>query len=74
MGFMFGSFTGIFLFLMALIVPVTMWTDRSLDFWFTYFKGEEVNIPWYLSLLVTVVFNGFILLANLISELFRFAV
>ncbi len=47
------------------------WTDRTLDFWCSYFSHHAVNIPMWLSVLVTFVSNGLMFLLNIISEIIR---
>jgi len=59
---------------LILWIPVTFWTDCNLGFWFSYFKKTTVNIPFLLSYLVSVICNGFILIANILMSLLRFAV
>lgn len=67
----------IFLFLGIVIViglPLTLWTDRTLDFWLTYFKGEVVNVPFWLSFLATIILNAASLILNVLSEIIRFLI
>ena len=54
-----------------IIVPVAFWTQRSLDFWTTYLKGQEVEVPYWLSFAVTLVFNAVIVALNVITEVIR---
>jgi len=60
--------------LVVLIVPISFWTDRTLDFWLTYFKGNPIDVPFWLSMLATLIFNGFILAVNIISEIVRLCI
>lgn len=53
------------------VIPISIWTDRTLDFWCTHFAHHPVNCPWWLSFIVTVVGNGVVLLANCVSEIVR---
>jgi len=50
---------------------IAFWTDRNLDFWLTQLKGEEVDVPYWASFLVTFFGNAFILAANTIGEIGR---
>lgn len=50
---------------------LSLWTDRTLDFWCSYFKGKPVDIPFWISALFTLVFNAFDILLNLVSEIIR---
>jgi len=59
---------------MAIVTAFTFWTDRNLDFWISHFKGEEVDVPFWLSFVVTIVGNGIIFFANVVAEIARFAI
>ena len=65
---------GLLCFYIFVVGGVSFWTDRNLDFWVSQIKGEEVNIPYWLSFIITFICNGFIIVANLLAELARFAV
>ena len=63
---------GIGLVFVTLFVGLlALWTDRSLDFWCTYIKGSEVNVPYWLSLIVTLVGNGLVVVGNALTEVLR---
>ena len=53
------------------IALVAIWTDRTLEFWMTHFKGVETEVPYWLSFLVTLFLNAIILGVNIISEVVR---
>lgn len=57
----------------ALIWVLSLWTDRNLEFWLSYWKGQPVEVPGWLSFLATFILNGIILLANTIGEIARAA-
>lgn len=64
-----------FLIVLAIIlVPLTMWTDRNLDFWLTHFSDKTVDVPWWASGLVAFFGNGFTILGNLIGEIARLCI
>lgn len=63
----FGIVIGIFYLL-------SLWTDRNLEFWLSYSKGQPVEVPQWLSFVLTVLLNGVIVLANVISELVRLVI
>ncbi len=66
--FVLGGIVGI-----VLLIPLaTMWTDRNLEFWASRIKGEPVDIPYWLSLVVTVVLNVIALAGNSISEVLKY--
>ena len=50
---------------------IGLWTDRTLDFWLTHFKGQEVNVPFILSGILSVVLNVMAIAINVISEILR---
>lgn len=54
--------------------PMSIWTDRTLEFWLMYFKHEPVAVPMWLSMVVTLVCNAFILAVNVLSEVVRLVI
>lgn len=62
MGFYFG-----------IVYLLSLWTDRNLDFWFSYFKGAEVDIPQWISFLTTLL-APVAVIGNILMELFKFAI
>ncbi len=61
------------LLLAALSLPVAFWTDRNLDFWLSFAKGEPVDCPFILSWAASV-FGPISIGANLVGELVRLAI
>ena len=59
------------LLVLGVFIGLTLWTDRTLDFWCTYFAHHFVNIPMWLSALVTLLMNGICLVLNVITEIIR---
>lgn len=55
----------------AVIAVLTMWTDRTLDFWCSYVGNHTVDVPSWLSFLVLIIGNGVTLILNIISEIVR---
>ncbi len=51
-------------------IPLAFWTDRNMDFWLSHFKGETVDISWWLSLLLSI-FAPFAIFANVVAEIAR---
>lgn len=74
------SLTGCGLFLLllfvipAVVIGLFFWTDRTLDFWCTYCSGHTVNVPFWLSALVTLIGNGVMFILNIISEIVRLCI
>lgn len=63
---------GMFVILFLIIwLPLSMWSDRNLDFWISHFKGEAADVPFWVSALATLAGNGLALIANLIGEICR---
>ena len=60
-----GCFTSIFLI---------WWTDRTLDFWCSYFTGKEIDIPFILSFLINLFTGVFSIIANVISEIAKICI
>ena len=50
------------------------WTDRTIDFWCSYYFGHDVDIPFIWSFLLTLFGNGLVLIGNIISEIARVCV
>ncbi len=59
-------------FVVGISYLMARWTDRNLDFWLTYFKGETVDVPLWLSWLAAIALNVITFAANVISEIARF--
>ncbi len=60
--------------IIGLITLCGLWTDKNLDFWASYIKGSEVDIPLYLSFIVTLVFNVVVIMANIVAEIAKFLI
>lgn len=65
------TFSALILTITALIASLALWTERTLEFWLSHFKGDLVDVPYWLSLLLTLVLNGVILAVNIFSEILR---
>lgn len=50
------------------------WTDRTVDFWCSYYFGHNVDIPFIWSFLLTLFGNVLVLLCNIVSEIARICV
>lgn len=59
--------------IITIFVACTFWTDRTLDCWCSYFAHHTVDIPTWLSFIVTVIGNGLTMFLNVISEVVRLA-
>lgn len=60
------------LYVAVIIGGFTMWTDRNLDFWMSCWQKKEIDVPYWTSLIITIVFNGIIIAVNIIAEIIRF--
>jgi hypothetical protein len=56
---------------LVLTILNAVWFDRTLDFIFTYAKGEVVDVPMWFSFFFGFIFNGVAFFINLFVELFR---
>lgn len=63
--------SGVMLLVVTIIYLLSLWTDRSLEFWLSRIKGMPVDVPLWMSFLATLLLNGMIVLLNLVSELVR---
>lgn len=61
-------------FIPAMIYLMGSWTDSNLDYWLSYYKGHAVHVPLWLATILSLVFNGLALFANLIAEIAKFVV
>lgn len=66
--------SGIALFYLGIVWLISLWTDRNLDFWFSYFKGETIDIPMWLSMVTSFFLSPICLGLNVVAELAKFAV
>lgn len=62
--------TGI-LIMIGLLLAVSVWTERSLEFVLSALKGSPINIPYWLSVIITLIFNTVAVVFNIIVELIR---
>lgn len=62
---------GMFSLILGIIALLSLWTDSNLDWMMSEIKGQVVNVPYWLSFLTTLIFNGFVLMFNIIVSLIR---
>lgn len=67
----YGAIIGI---IIIFFLFLSLWTDRTLDFWCTYLAHHVVNVPFWLSFVATVAGNGIIVALNIISEIVRLVI
>lgn len=72
-GGVFGFASICFAIYMGFIALIALWTDRNLDFWVSHIKGEDVNVPYWLSFLVSL-FAPATIVGNILAEIARFFV
>jgi Ca2+/Na+ antiporter len=76
-GIVYGAVFGVIGFMIALYLGIVallaLWTDRNLDFWATYVKGVEVDVPYWVAFIVSI-FAPLAVLGNVISEVVRYFV
>lgn len=71
----FGSVEIVFvLFIIGILVAMVKWTERTLEFWLTYWKGEPVDVPLWLCLLCNFALNALMFGVNVLSEVVRLIV
>lgn len=61
-------------FIILCLIPFIFWTDRTLDFWCTYWSNHTIDVPLWLSAITTIVGNGLMILLNIISEIVRLCI
>lgn len=58
--------------LIAIVFTISIiWTDRSLDFWLSQYRGTSTDMPIWISAIVAIVGNAITLLFNVLSEVAR---
>lgn len=60
-------------FVVGVVFLITLWTDRSIDYWLTFTKGTDTDCPFWLSFVATIFLNGIIVAFNLLTEIARLA-
>lgn len=63
-----GCFAALIIFAIVYI-PIILWTDRNLDFWVSHFKGEVVDVPIWVSMILSL-FEPIVFL-DILGELVR---
>jgi len=60
----------IWLIILAIFyIPVVLWTDRNLDFWVSHLKGEIIDVPIWVSMILSLCQP--ILFLDILGELVR---
>lgn len=60
----------VILLLMGIIVYfTTLWTDNNLEFWISHIKGNYTAVNNWLSLGLSILLNGVIIILNIIAEI-----
>lgn len=67
----FALTIGIFSLILGITALLSLWTDSNLDWMMSEIKGQVVNVPYWLSFLTTLIFDGFALMFNIIVSLIR---
>ncbi len=64
---------GVIGFILGIWYTMACWTDRNLEFWLSYFKGEAVEVDLWLSALLCILGPANIFV-NVIAEIAKLAV
>ena len=59
--------------IIGLLYLLSLWTDRNLNYFVSLIKGESVDVPFWLSVVVTILLNAVIVVSNIIAEISRLA-
>jgi hypothetical protein len=70
----FAIYLVVFASYAALMIPVGIWTDRTIDFWCSYATGDSVDSPFWLSYTASVLLSPAIIPVNVLSEIVRLCV
>jgi len=60
------------IFAVLIIGLLSLWTDRNLEYYLSMYKGEAVDIPYAISVLITIVLNAVIFGLNVLGEILRY--
>lgn len=52
-------------------IPISFWSQRTIEYWGAYFSGHAVHCPFWLSMIFSLVFNAIIIGINIVSEIVR---
>lgn len=63
-------FIGVIFFLLPSLL-FSVWTENNLEWLLTYLKGEYIDVPYLLALILTILLNWIIILINVILELVK---
>ena len=58
----------------AIVIGVAFWTDSNLEWALSLIKGAEVQVPFILSLILTVIGNVVTVLANVVCEIAKLVI
>ena len=50
------------------------WTDMQLDYWVSYFKGEQVDVPFILAFLLNLFLGVIMLVLDVVGEIGKLVV
>lgn len=63
---------GFMIILLPLIIfLLSLWTDGNLEYGLALLKGHAVLVPYWLSLVITIVFSAVIMPFNIIMEIIK---
>jgi uncharacterized Tic20 family protein len=65
-----SSFFAVLIIFAIIVVPLSFWTQRSLEYIALQFP-PVAEIPYWISLVLTIALSKLILLANIVVEVFR---
>ena len=64
-------FGGVSVLICSLFAAIGLWTDRNLEYFLTMWKGEAVDVPFWISFAISIVLNAVIIGFNIMAELLR---
>ena len=68
-----GKFTippGVFI-LTAITAITALWISRNIEFWLIYYNSDIVQLPYWISVMLTTLAPAFGLIFSAVSEIFR---
>lgn len=61
-----------FTVILSLAIMMSAWTDRNLDYWMSIWRGREIDVPFWMSVVLSAVLNAIMLLLNIVGEIARY--
>jgi len=72
-GHVFVGCAVLFTLISGILYAISLWTESNLEFWLSKYKGEPVDVPFWMALVISLVLNGLTIPINIVSEIISLA-